>query len=185
MIGVVLMIVLTIVLASILATVAFSMGDRLHEPDFIGGSQNPWADDPLLGAENPVAGAEDVRYRVFFEIEAGESGPLNHLVITVDTDEDDMFSGTDKDDLETFDVIRANGSRVDLTPAANWAAADNELEISPEDGAIHVGSEDGETIEIIFGGVDNPADPGFYAVNVSIKQGAIEPQQGELEIVAG
>lgn len=183
-IGVVLMIVLTIVLAAMLATVALSFEDRLVAPQWNTDADNPWAENPLFGPENPIAGAEDVRYRVYFEVEENATaGPLNTITISVDTDEDDMFTGTTGESLETFDVIRTNGTVVDLTPSEKWTASENTLTIKPEKGKTDVG-EAGEVVEIIFGGVDNPADPGIYEVTVSIDQGNVADQQGELEIIA-
>lgn len=181
-VGVVLMIALTILLASVIGMMVLSLDDQLREPDFHP-HENPWADDPLLGPENPIAGAEDVRYRVYFEVNESGGGetPLNYINVSVET-EDDMFSGTTAGDLESMRLLRANGTVVDLAPDEDWKVEETRLQIKTEEGVTFV--DEGDAVEIIFGGVDNPAKPGTYPVNIS-STGAIEDQHGELEIIPG
>lgn len=177
------MVVVTILLASVIAAVALSLDDRMTAPDWRVSEENPWAEDPLVGPENPAAGAEDVRYRIYFELTEDPGGaPLNTLTITVDAGEDDMFSGTTKSDLETFHIIRPNGSVTTIDDVHSWHANETELTIMDPGGGPSLHDE-GEVVEIIFGGVDNPADPGIYDVTVSLDQANITEQRGDLEIV--
>lgn len=181
-VGVILMIVVTILLASVIAAMAISFDDRMTAPDWRAGEENPWAEDPLVGPEDPTAGAEDVRYRVYFELEEDPDGaPLNTLTISVDAG-DDMFSGTTDSDLEQFDIIRTNGSVSSPEEVHQWQADETELDIViPGEGPTLF--DEGEVVEIVFGGVDNPAEPGTYDVTVSLNQANITEQRGDLEIV--
>lgn len=180
-VGVILMVALTIVLASVVAAMVLSFDDRLEEPEF--GLENPWAGDPLLAPEDPRVGAEDVRYRVYFEVDEEPTGthPLSSISITVDT-EDDLFSGTDEEDLETFEIW-VDGSTTDLSGDLNqWDEDADELQIRLT-GAERL-EEEGDVVEIVFGGVDNPGQAGLYDVTVEIDQGVwINEQEGELEII--
>jgi hypothetical protein len=188
-------------LASVLAGSLVALDDSLESPgygdgpddDESGGDeqdaddpvQNPWSGNPLLGPEDPTAGATDVRYRVYFEIAdqnmVGDS--LNEVRISVTTG-DDMFSGTDATDLETFTVETTDGTEKEISDDVNsWQTGNDgsELVIGLQ-GNGHVDPSIGDVIVIVFGGVDNPEAPGIYDVTAELNGGE-DGQAGELEIV--
>ena len=181
-IGVVLMIVITILLASVVAVAVMSFDGQLNEPDWGERNENPWAQDPLLGPEDPTAGAQDVRYRIYLEF--GDDSPndvLNHVNVSVDAEGDDLFSGIETADVETFQIIRENGSTVGLDGVDTLDGSETEIRLS-KPGRNFEDFQENDALEIIFGGVDNPIEPGSYEVTVDMTPGGI--QEGELEITS-
>lgn len=187
-VGVALMIVMVITLAAVVTTMALSFGDDLEEPEF---EQNPWADDDaLLAPEDPTPGAEDVRYRVLFEIQDSDvpdDGELSDVEVFVDV-EDDIFDDTELESLETFDVETIDGDTIDLTAGNNvddWELDDGETVIEMElGGDVGYDPQIGDLLVIIFGDVNNPDNAGTYEVEVDLN-GDEETQTGELEIIEG
>lgn len=179
-IGVVLMVVITIVLASVVAVAVMSFEGQLNEPDWGDRHENPWAQDPLLGPEDPRAGAEDVRYRVYLDFEDDTPNEvLNHVNVSVDAEGEDLFSGIETADVETFQIIRDNGSTVELEGVDSLDGSETEVRMS-NPGRSFEDFEENDALEIIFGGVDNPVEPGTYDVTVDLTPGG--SQEGELEI---
>lgn len=181
------MIVIVVLLSSVIAGVLLTFDD-LEEPELEGErGEHPWSEDSLLGPEDLTAGATDVRYRVYFEIvdPEMEGDSLNEVEIFVYTD-DDMFSGTDRPDLETFEVETDDGIEKEISDDVDsWEVGEggSELVIGLE-GDGHEEPSVGDVIVIVFDGVDNPADPGTYDVDVELN-GDEDEQRGELEIVEG
>lgn len=185
------MIVIVLLLASMFAGLVLSLGDRLQEPELReNGSLNPWDEgESLLAPENPTAGAENVRYRVLFEIQDTnvEGDSLNEVRITVDGVSESMFSGVRDEDIETFEVEKTDGTVLDISTdvedESNWSFQEggSEVEITLT-GSGYTNPSTGDVITIIFDGVDNPNDPGTYDVSVTLNQGEDE-DSGTLEIV--
>lgn len=190
-VGVTLVIVIVLLLASVFAGLVLSFGDRLQEPELQeNGSLNPWADgESLLAPETPTAGAEDVRYRVLFEIQDTdmEGDSLNEVRISVNGVSESMFSGVRDEDIETFEVEQTDGTVLDILSdvedESNWAFQEggSEVEITLS-GSGYPNPSTGDVITIIFDGVDNPNDPGTYDVSVTLNQDEDE-ESGTLEIV--
>lgn len=189
MIGVAMMIVLVVLLASTISGFLLTFDDSLNAPELEGEESSedldgPWSDDPLLGPEDPTAAATDVRYRVYFEIEDTnmEGETLSDVKINVTTD-DDMFSGTNQSNLETFRVETEDGTEIDVIDDVDDWASEDETKLEMEVGGDEYQNASlGDTIIIVFDGVDNPPDPGTYDVEVTLNEGG-DVQEGELEIV--
>jgi len=187
-IGIALMIVIVVLLVSTIAGSLLAFGDSLEAPEIESTAEaHPWDDDPLLGPEDPIAGATDVRYRVYFEIKdsdmAGDS--LNEVRIFVDTG-DDMFSDTDQSNLETFEVETVDGTEKEISDdVSGWETSQGGSELLIKlQGEGHKEPSVGDTIVIIFDGVNNPVDPGTYDVEIELN-GDGDMQKGTLEIVEG
>lgn len=191
-IGVSMMVAIVVILASVIAGMVFSFDDRLARPDIDreGTSVNPWSDEgSLLAPEDPTAGAEDIRYRVKFEIKdsnmVGDS--LNEVKVTVKNIDESMFTGVTSGDIETFEVEMADGTEIDIEneveDESNWAFQEggSEVEITLT-GSGYTDPSLGDVITIIFDGVDNPNDPGTYDLSVTLNQGE-DTQSGTLEII--
>jgi FlaG/FlaF family flagellin (archaellin) len=188
-IGVALILVIVMLLASVVAGLVFQFDDKLQEPDF-SEEVNPWSDQSaLLAPEDPTAGAEDIRYRVIFEINdsnmAGDS--LNEVKISVDGVNESMFSGVGDEDIGQFEVEKTNGTVFDITndvqDESNWAFAKGDSEVEMVlGGSGFTNPNVGDVITIIFGGVDNPNAPGTYDISVTLNQG-VDDQSGTLEII--
>lgn len=185
-VGVALMIVLVVLLASIVAGLLLTFDD-LEAPEFEDEQDHPWSDDTILGPENPTAGATDVRYRVYFEIADPDmdGDALDQVRVYVDTG-DDMFSGTGESDLDTFEVETVDGTEMEIDDDVDgWEIDEGGSELVIElDGSGHENPSVGDVIVVVFGGVDNPDDPGTYDVAVELN-GDEDEQDGELEIVEG
>ena len=189
-VGVALMLVLVIMLASMMSGLLFAFDDELEEPELRDGV-NPWGNsDALLTPEDPTAGAEDVRYRVLFEIQdsdmAGDS--LNEVRVTVDGVNEGMFTGVSKDDIETFRVEKTDGTvlniKDDVEDDSNWSIQEGGSEVEMTlSGSGYPNPSTGDVITIIFDGVDNPSDPDTYSISVVLNQDEDE-QSGTLEIEA-
>lgn len=189
------MLVIVILLASVMAGMFISFGGQLEEPDFgqnesNSTSLNPWDDkDALLAPEDPVAGAEDVRYRVIFEIQDSNMNgdSLNEVTVRVNGVSEGMFSGVTKSDIETFEVEKTDGTVLDISgdveDDSNWSLQEggSELEMTLT-GSGYPNPSTGDEITIIFDGVDNPNDPGTYDISVKLNQG-VDDQSGTLEII--
>lgn len=196
-VGVVLLVAIVIALAATMAGLALSIAEPPEEPTFgtgVEGSEaNPFGDsDALVAAEDPTAGAEDVRYRVRIEITDSdmEGDSLNELKLSVivpsEVDEiDGMFSGVTREDIETFEVDRAGGGTEnisgDVEGSDNWAFEDDELEMTLG-GNAYTNPSIGDVITVVFDGVDNPTEPATYDVEVTLNQDE-DTQNGTLEIV--
>lgn len=198
-VGVALMIAIVVVLSSVIAGMVFTFDDKLREPELTptdtsastNPSLNPWDDDDqLLAPEDPAAGAEDVRYRVVFEIQPNsdtEGDSLNELKISVDNVSESMFSGVEKSDIDTFEVEKADGTELDIKDdvqdESNWAFANGDTEIEMVLGGDYSNPAEGDVITVIFDDVDNPNDPGTYDLSVTLNQDG-ESQDGTLEIIS-
>lgn len=187
-VGVSLMLVIVVLLASVISGIVLVYDDRLQEPE-LEGDLNPWGDtDALLAPENPTAGAEDVRYRVVFEISdsnmAGDS--LNEVQISVDGVTESMFSGVKDEGIETFEVETSSSVldiSSDVEDESNWDLQNGGTEIEMTlGGSSYPNAQVGDRITIIFAGVDNPNDPGTYDISVTLNQDEDE-QSGTLEII--
>lgn len=198
--GVTLMIVIVILLSSVMAGMVLTFGGGLEEPEFLNNTTdssvplNPWdSKDELLSPKNPVAGAEDVRYRVVFDIQENTGGDSNDAVgnslngvrIIVDNVDRSMFSGVSKPDVETFEVQRENGTttefKSDVQDEDNWEFDNDNNELK----MTLTGNYDikaGDEITIIIADVDNPSDPGTYDVTVQLNNGE-DQESGKLEII--
>lgn len=201
-VGVTLILVIVVLLASVTAGIFLTYSDELEEPDFLeNGSEsnssaplNPWSEeDALLAPEDPTAGAEDVRYRIVFDIQESDSDiegdSLNELQVSVDGVGEDMFSGVTKSDIEQFEVNRTDGSVIniedDIQSGDNWDIQEGGSEIEIVlDGDTYENPSVGDEIVVIFGSVDNPNAPGTYDITVTLNQDPAE-QSGTLEIIEG
>lgn len=196
-IGVALMIVIVVLLASTMAAMVTTFGDGLEEPGFTDGSPsepiNPWDnEDALLAPEDPVAGAENVRYRIIFEIRSSDSDiegdSLNELQVSVNGVSESMFSGVVKSDIDKFEVEKTDGTVLDIQGDVesddNWAFQDggSTLEMTLS-GSGYTNPAVGDVITVVFGDVDNPSDPGTYDITVTLNQDGAD-ESGNLEIVA-
>jgi sorbitol-specific phosphotransferase system component IIA len=185
-IGVAMMIVLVVLLSSAITGLVLTFDDSIEVSEFEEmETGDPWEDDPLLGPEDPTAGATDVRYRAYFEIDnlSTEDDSLTDVRIHVNTSED-MFSGTDQSDLETFEIESTNGSTVEISDDVDsWEIEADGSEIEIEiDSSENRSVGDIEHIVIVFDGVDNPVTPGTYDVVVDLNDGG-DVQRGEVVIV--
>lgn len=194
-VGVALMLVIVILLASVMAGMFIAFGDQLEEPnigqnDSTSTGLNPWDDeDALLAPEDPAAGAEDVRYRVVFEIQDSNMNgdSLNEVKVNVEGVSESMFSGVTRSDIETFEVEKTDGTVLDIVSDveddSNWALQNggSELEMTLT-GSGYPNPTTGDVITIVFDGVDNPNDPGTYDISVTLNQGE-DDQSGTLKII--
>ena len=208
-IGVSLMIVIVVLLASVMAGLVLTYGNELERPEMTdsgpvttdsgseatGSRLNPWDnEEALLAPENPTAGAEDVRYRVIFEIQEQKGGDsndavgnsLNDVLVSVDDVDRRMFSGVTKSDVEKFEVERENGDTekylYDVEDEENWSIDNdnNELKMTLS-GNYDI--QAGDVITIIIDSIDNPAEPGTYDIAVELNDGE-DTESGTLEIVS-
>lgn len=188
-VGVALMVVVVVMLAATTAGFALTFEENLEEPDIgtpeaTDGSVNAWSNDDLLAPENATAGAEDVRYKVVFEVDANDSVSenseyLSNIDVVVDTG-DDMFTGVGDADFERLEV---NGDELEAsTEDISWSADGGGSELNIEFSDIEYDPEEGDKVVLVFGGVDNPEDPGTYAVDVELN--GDDSRAAELEIVA-
>lgn len=182
-VGVALMIVITVLLSASIAGALFAFSGELEEPNLEAPAENPWADDPLFGPEDPTAGATDVRYRVYFEIEDDDADELADIRISVTTG-DDMFGEPEQLELETLLIEAPDGSETSIRgdfEAFEIDEGGSELDIELD------GNEDepqeGDAIVAVLDGIDNPTVSGTYDVEVEIN--GDEQKQGELEIIEG
>lgn len=187
-VGVALMVIIVVMLAATTAGFALTFEDTLESPDIgtpeaTDGSVNAWSDDDLLAPENATAGAEDVRYKVVFEVEADDSvsensEDLSNIDVVVDTG-DDMFTGVDDADFERLEV---NGVELDVSAEdISWSADSGGSELNVEFSDVEYDPEEGDKVVLVFGGVDNPEDPGTYDVDVELN--GDDSRAAELEIV--
>jgi hypothetical protein len=198
-VGVTLMVIIVVMLASVMTGMVLTFGDELEEPELTNSTNsaealNPWDDeDALLAPEDPAAGAEDVRYRVIFQIQSSDSDiegdSLNELRVEVSGVDESMFSGVAESDVETFEVEKTDGTVLDIQNDVetedNWALQEggSELEMTLG-GSAYTNPEVGDVITVIFGNVDNPSDPGTYDITVTLNQDEADAS-GTLEIVEG
>lgn len=184
------MIVVVILLASTVSGFLMTTGDSLSEPSLEAtetAEPAPWSHDPLLGLDDPRAGATDVRYRVYFEV--GTLDPAEDsfggLTVSVDTGSD-MFSGTGPADVETFRLELTDGTEVEVSDSIDsWEreSGGSEIEVELEgDDVDSVAVDDIAAIVVIFGGVDNPESPGTYDATVDLND-ADETQSATIEII--
>lgn len=198
-VGVTLMVIIVVMLASVMTGMVLTFGDELEEPELTNSTNsaealNPWDDEEaLLAPEDPAAGAEDVRYRVIFQIQSSDSDiegdSLNELRVEVSGVDESMFSGVAESDVETFEVEKTDGTVLDIQNDVetedNWALQEggSELEMTLG-GSAYTNPEVGDVITVIFGNVDNPSDPGTYDITVTLNQDEADAS-GTLEIVEG
>jgi hypothetical protein len=196
------MIVIVVLLASAMAGLVLTYGNELERPgmtdersETTDSRLNPWDnEEALLAPENPTAGAEDVRYRIIFEIQAQKGGDsndavgnsLNDVLVSVDDVDRRMFSGVTKSDIEKFEVEREDGTTEsyadDVEDEENWSIDndDNDLRITLS-GDYDIKA--GDVITIIIDSIDNPAEPGTYDIAVELNDGE-DMESGTLEIVS-
>lgn len=186
-IGVALMIVLVALLASVTTGLLLSFGDDIQEPAFQADHEDhPWDDDSLLAPEDPTAGATDVRYRVYFEMEGeGMNDPFHSVDIVVDAG-DSMFVDVEWEDIERF-YIESDDGRTDLTDSSAHGVSkssnnrEDTLTIDISDNTVV--PEEGDAVVLLFDAADNPTDPNTYDVDVTVTNGKTVQQNGELEII--
>lgn len=183
------MVVIVVVLAGTVAGLVLSFDDRLEEPDLgedeysSGSSGNPWGADELLAPEDATAGAENVRYRLLFEVKSGDSvsedsEELSNIDVVV-TDGGDMFSNVAASDLESLaiDSEEQDVSESDIT----WDSDSGGAELNIELDDVAYDPEAGDEVTLTFAGVDNPDDPGNY--NVDLELNGDDKKDGNLEII--
>lgn len=189
-IGVALMVILTVLLASVLATGVLPMGNDLDTGPF-DRAINPWSGTrgDLVRVSDQSAGANDVRYRVNFNIKSGSDtigNSLNSVVLDVTTGSPDMFSPTGQADIEKIGIDKGSDGSIDqvITPDVDGWNVQNggsKLKIGFTGSAYSASA--GDSIIIIFGGVTNPADPGTYDVRAQTS-GDGNWHTGTIEIIA-
>lgn len=183
------MVVIVVVLAGTVAGLVLSFDDRLEEPDIgagensPGSSGNPWGEDELLAPEDATPGAEDVRYRLLFEVRSGDSvsedsEELNNIDVVV-TDGDDMFTNVAAGDFERLEI---NGEERTVSESEiTWDSDSGGAELNIEFDGVAYDPTAGDEVTLIFAGVDNPDDPGNYDVDVELN--GDDKKDGDLEIV--
>ena len=180
------MIVIVIVLAATVGGIVLSFDDRLEEPEIgVDEAGNPWEEGELLSPEDTTAGAEDVRYRLLFEVKpedsiSEESEELSNIDVVVDTG-DDMFTGVAAGDFESLEINREEQDvdESDLT----WDSDSGGAELNIELDGVEYDPANGDEVALIFDGVNNPEDPGNYDIDVELN--GDDKKDGELEIVDG
>lgn len=149
-----------------------SLDDRLsdfNDLDAVLNDDTPWIGSPsgLVQQSNNEAGATDVRYRIQYfhdPAEGATAESLKKVKLQVTTGSPDMFSNTSEAKLE-YVIIDEDGDgkpeRFLTSDVNGWEAGDGGTEMD----IAFTGSytiQPGETITIVFGGVDNPTTPGVY-----------------------
>lgn len=188
-VGVALMVVVVVLLASVTAGFALTFDEELQEPGIRTadgtdvGDVNPWSEDDLLAPKNATAGAEDVRYRLLFEVKPGDNVSdddvdLVNIDVAVDTG-DDMFTEVGSADFEKLEV---NGETLEASAEdITWDSASGGSELAIEFTDMEYDPSAGDEVVLVFGGVDNPEEPGTYAIDVELN--GDDRKSGQLEIV--
>lgn len=186
-IGVVLMVAIVVLLAAVVAGAVLSFDDRLQEPDLEPDEDedevgNPWGEDELFAPEDSTAGAEDVRYRILFELDEDDElvgdDELGDVTIWIDYDDFNMFDGVEDDSFESLEINGEEEDTDDVEMESQIEDEQSELEIETE-GVDHE-FEAGDEVILIFDNVDNPAEAGEYTVDIEIDD---DEREGTLEIV--
>lgn len=175
------MVGLTLLLAStIVATLAMA-DEEIDEseealegigPETVTGNQWSGSLSDLVQLSDNEAGASGVRVRINFTVEPGsdtDGNSLNSVEVDVQTGSPDMFSGTGQADLERA-VVDTDGdgtAETDIESDLNgWQVSNGgstaKIEFS---GSVYTADE-GDSIIIVFGNVDNPPTAGTYDVRV-------------------
>lgn len=176
LVGVLLLVVLTLLISSVISYQLTELGGGLeskraqYEDSVATLSGNPWSGEKgdVFRVSNNEAGATNVKYRVNFTIEPGSpvvGENLGHLYIEVTTGTPDMFSNSELDDLITAGVDVDSDGSIDYdlsSDIAGWEVKNggSGLKIDSDD-TDYVASE-GDSIIMVFEGVDNPDSPGEY-----------------------
>lgn len=177
------MVALTLLLASVIVATMATFPSELNEsresleniePETATATGNPWAGSlgDLIQLSNSEAGASGVRVRVNFTVQPGSDtigNSLNSVEVDVKSGDPDMFSGTVQDDLEEA-VVDTDGdgdaeedieSRLD-----GWQVSNNGSRVKIEFADPVYTVQEGDSVIIVFGNVDNPLTPGTYDVRV-------------------
>jgi len=175
------MVVLTVLLASTVVAVLTtypSERDKSREsfenvePETATG--NPWEGSlgELIQVSNSEAGATGVRIRINFTIQPGSDtagNSLNSLKIDVQTTSPDMFSGTGQDDLEKA-VVDTDGdgdAEEDVEDRLDgWQVSNGGSTVKIEFSDPVYAVQEGDSVIIVFGNVDNPLTAGTYDVQI-------------------
>lgn len=180
------MVAIVVVLSATVAGFVLSFDERLNEPEIDVDEDdpgNPWGEDELFSPEDATAGAEDVRYRLLFEVKSGdsiseESEELSNIDVVVNTG-DDMFTGVAAGDFESLEI---NGEEQDIDESdLTWDSDSGGAELNIELDGVEYDPAEGDEVALIFAGVDNPEDSGNYDVDVELN--GDDKKDGELEIV--
>lgn len=195
-IGTLLVVAVTLLVASTITASLMMVDDDLqsHREEFdqIDGAINddtPWIGSPssVVQQSDNTAGATDVRYRINFVFDPnteGDSAQLRTVVLEVTTDSPDMFSNTGEAQLE-YAFIDENGDnqpeKYVTSDVTDWNSNDDGTQMEIEfDGSYTL--EDGDSVIVVFGGVDNPTEPGVYELR-SKTNGAVAWETGSVTII--
>jgi hypothetical protein len=202
------MVVLTILLAAVFASgfLTFDAGlegktNQFEEAAEAGetaednvktASANPWSGNSgdLVRVSDNRAGASDVKYRINFTIRPGSdtiNNSLNSVKIDVTTGAPDMFSGTDQSNLEQAFVDSGSDGTADISLKSDlngWSPSNGGSTLKIEFGGNAYPLPDpGDSVVVVFDGVDNPSSPGTYDVE-AVTSGDGNTHNGTIEIVA-
>lgn len=197
-VGTVLMVALTLLLASVvtagLVGVGDGLGDRAAEfertVEATGtATGNPWIGSlgGLIQPADDDAGASDVRYRIHFDIDAGDptvGNSLNSVEVRVVTGSTSMFAGTSQADLEkvTIDTDEDGAGDQDITADVNgWTVSDGGATLKIGFGGSAYTAQPDDSVIVIVDGVDNPTSPGTYDVEAQTS-GDGNWQTGQIDI---
>ncbi|MBP1986180.1 type IV pilin [Halolamina salifodinae] len=179
-VGVVLMVVLTLMLTSVLATGVMVYGDGLDSDAAVPTAPNSsvtetigagrWLGGPeeLFRLSNDEANATDVSMRVNFTIKPNSStigNSLNSVYMETTNGSLDMFSGTERADLERIAVdTDGDGSADrDITGDVNgWTVTNDGSALKVELTGSAYSAAANDSVLLTFGGVRNPPEPGSY-----------------------
>ena len=174
-IGVFLTVVITLLLASMISYQLTAVGTGLnekqaqYEDSITTLSGNPWSGDPagLVQISNNKAGATDVKYRINFTIEPGSKGVgsnLGNMALEVTTGSPDMFSNTGLADVISAGVDTNGDGVIDQDLSGDidtWNVKDGGSSVHIALNTTYT-QDGGDSIILIFDGVDNPQTPGDY-----------------------
>ncbi|MFB6221368.1 MAG: archaellin/type IV pilin N-terminal domain-containing protein [Halolamina sp.] len=183
-IGVVLMLLITLLLASVFAAGATLYGNSLDSQEAMPSGPNSTAsaastatdtDGPWVGGSaelfqlsNNDAAATSVSLRVNFTIENGSQtigNSLNSVYIEVTTGSPDMFSGTSTSDLTTFGIDTDSDGDIDEEISHDideWSVQNGGSTLKIGLGGSAYTAQAGDSIIVVFGGVDTPSSAGTY-----------------------
>jgi FlaG/FlaF family flagellin (archaellin) len=194
------MMAITLLLASVVAAGVLGLGDTTAETgerfdDIVeGGSEtvsgNPWIGDEgnLIQLSNNEAGATDVRYRINFTIESGSDtigNSLNSVNLEVQTGSPDMFSDTKQGKLDhvRIDTDGDGEAERDITGDVDgWEVKDGGTELKIGFSGSAYTPDAGDSIVVVFDGVDNPDTSGTYDLRAQTS-GDGNYHYGEITIV--
>lgn len=175
-IGAVLVVVITILVASVISFQLTAIGGGLDEKQAQFDesvktlSGNPWSGEKgdLFRVSNNKAGATDVKYRVNFTIKSGSAAigkNLGHIYLEVTTGSPDMFSNTMLSDLIVAGIDVDSDGTIDEDLSSDimgWEVQNGGTALKIDSDDTDYSASAGDSIIIIFDGVDNPETPGDY-----------------------